>query len=157
MSKKSLWLWKLYLIFLIFGSIKKVMYMHHPKSHVAFYFDILVHLDSYFLTDFFCNIIQVHLNLFMCLPVFLFIYRYRPTKIYPWRVLFVIKLLFDGFGNSFQLHEFKSMYYHSPMMCYTYFLSSISLFVPAMFIWYLYAFHTDRVIPANARLTPKFL
>ena len=157
MPKKSKWIWKIYLLFLIYGSIKKVTYLLYPSSPLAFYYLILTNLENYFLMDYICNVIQVFLNLFTCVPVFLFIYQYRPTKIYPWRVLFILKIIFDVLGNSYQLQTFKSMYHYDPLVCASYVIASVSLYLPGTLIWFLYAFWTNSVIGKDARPTPKFL
>lgn len=144
------WIWKVYLIFVFFAAYKKFAFFLHPFSKINDYFVILYAFDFHFYLDYFCNMIQVFLNLFQCVPLFFFIYK-RPAKnIHLWRVLFIFKIIFDVIGNSYILNEYKAAYHDGGwLICISYLIFSIALYIPSTLIWFFYAFKEEYLYAFN--------
>ncbi len=157
MPRKYQWIGQIYLIFLVTACVRKAVLMFHPNSPVAFYFEVLTYMEGDFYMDHLCNILQALLHLFQIVPVFLFLHQLRPRKVYPWRILFILKVIFDVLGNSYQLNELKSMYHYSSSMFWVSAGCVIAFYFPAMLMWYLYAFHTDKILPKEAKQIPKYI
>lgn len=157
MPRKYQWIGLVYLIILLQSCIQQVVLMFHPDSHIALYYAVLTYMEGDFYMDHLCSILQTFLHLFQCVPVFLFLYQYRPRKVYPWRVLFILKIIFDVLGNSYYTNEFRSMYHYSPGMFWVNLGSVVAFYFPSMLMWYLYAFHTDKILPPDAKKMPDFI
>ncbi|MBP9854392.1 MAG: hypothetical protein KBD53_05955 [Candidatus Omnitrophica bacterium] len=61
-----------------------------------------------------------------------------------WRILFILKIIFDIIGNSFVLNEYQAIYYESGWLALlTIFFFSTAFYLPSTLVWFLYAFKEE--------------
>ncbi len=143
-NNNQAWIWKIYLICLCLAASRKLIIFFQPYTQINNYYVILRAFDPLFNFAYFCGAIQVFFNLFQCIPLFFFIYQRPAKRIHLWRVLFILKIVFDIIGNSFVLNEYKAISYEgSWLYLLMVFFFSTAFYLPSGLVWFLYAFKDE--------------
>ena len=142
---KSRRAWEIYLVFfavLIFKNTYDFFALHSP---VYIYFLILRFFDPAFLFIYFINLIQTILNLLHLIPLGLTVYKIRflPTKF--WQYLFILRVIFDLFGHSYDKNILVS-FYHDDSIIFWFSCARIFFFyMPSYIACYFYAFKHEKL------------
>ncbi len=146
MNKTYSLIMKVYLVILSAKAIAKFCNFYLPISKEFLYFKILSAFHPYFYLDYTANAVQVVLNMWQIVPVYYFIYGQRPQNIHLWRLLLIIKIIFDLIGNSYAGVMFRAAYYDGgwPLLV-IYVALSVVIYIPATMIWFLIAFQDEYV------------
>ena len=145
MLVKSRRAWEIYLVFFAVLILKNTYDFFAFNSPVYFYFLILRCFAPAFLVIYFINLIQTVLNLLHLIPLSLTIYKIRflPTKF--WQYLFILRVIFDLFGHSYDKNILLS-FYHDDFVIFWFSCTRIFFFyMPSYIACYFYAFKQEKL------------
>jgi hypothetical protein len=147
MSRKHLWLWKIYLAFMLLIVIKKVYYLLMPDSQSFYYYFILRTFDLIFYIVYASHVMQVLLSVIHWIPVFLYVYRIRFLSAEFWKSLFILRCIFEIIGHNFEMNSLIALYHRKPEVLFTVFIIVILPHIPSYVVCYWYAFRQEKVLP----------
>ena len=139
----SPWPWKVYFfIYLIVVAIY-TGYFFSPESPMHLYHQILIAYDIAFLVPYCFDALSIILNVFCIVPIYLFICRKNFLSLRFWRYIFLVKVIFDVAGKSYEMLFFKSLFYQSVPVALKIIGLIILVHLPAYIAISLYSFKKD--------------
>ncbi len=144
MSLKKIWLWEIYFFILLLFIFNKAYRIFSPDSSIHFYFSVLNAFHPLLIFIYLLSLIQIFLNIFHCIPVFCYIHKIKIGGPRFWQTLFILRIIFDVVGHSYQIKYLTSLYYFSPKVFAFVFLQSISIYIPSYIACYRYAFKQEK-------------
>ena len=145
MRLRKKWIWETYFFLVLFYTLRDAYFFFSPGSPIHLYFYILYVFDFRFAFIYSLNLVQILLSLTQCLALAFYVYRIRFLKPYVWQYTFILKIIFDLFGHSYQVNELKSFYYDNPKICLLFLLQSLILYLPSYVACYRYAFRQKNL------------
>jgi len=145
-KEQQKWVWGIYFCLFLFYSLKEAFFFFKPNSVIDTYFDLLRSFDHYFIFIYFINCTRIILNIVHCLPLLLYIYQinFLPSRF--WQGLFILRVLFELCGHSYEKNFVLSLYHSDPLIL-LFLLSSILFFqIPSYFACFSYAFVGNKKI-----------
>ncbi|HLF18560.1 MAG TPA: hypothetical protein VI749_06670 [Candidatus Omnitrophota bacterium] len=145
MTKNQRFIWEVYFLVILLFMARKIFDFFTPDTPAYLYFHILQCFDPLFLFVYFFNVAQIVLNTVLLIPLALFIYQLKIGPPVVWRVLFILKMVFDTIGHSYETTYLVSLFYHSRPIAIMTFLSSVAVYIPAFIAQFSYAFRQEKL------------
>jgi len=140
MSQIQKWIWEAYFVIALSFAILKVYHLCAPGSPEFLYYAILRYFSSIFNITYGAHVIHVILNLVHCIPLLLYIHRINFLNSTVWKILFILRIIFEIFGRSYEINTFTALHYSNPKAFLFIIVSLIIQIIPSYFACYQYAF-----------------
>jgi len=145
MSKIQRFIWEIYFLIVLLFTFRNTFHFFDPHSDIYLYYQILNAFDPLTRFIYSFNFLQITLNVVHLLPLALFIYGKRLFPAIVWQALFILKVIFDTAGHSFEIKILISTWYASHLAAIIHFVSSTAIYVPAYVALFMYAFLPKRL------------
>ncbi len=149
-------IWEVYFFILCLFIGNKVYNFLHPDGTIYLYHYIFRHFHPTLAIPFILNLLQLVCTIFHLWPLLLFIFRKEVGSVRTWQVLFVIKIILDMSGQSYELSYLRSTYHDSPSTFIFVLIGSISTYVPLYMACFINAFMRKKWIENLARDEARF-
>lgn len=146
MPHRTKWLWEGYFLFMVILIAGKAYSFFAPHTPQYLYFKILYSFNPAFFIPYYLGFLQIVVNIFHCLPLGLYTWRIRLFKPRFWKCLFVLKVILDLTGHSYEMNTLISMYYASPQACALTVSFALIPHIPFYWACYAYAFRQKRIL-----------
>ena len=146
MKTRNRWVWDAYLMITLAFAIKSFYRLVFPSSEQFLYYFILRSFNSTFYLYYYAYVFHVLLNIIHCLPLFLFIYNIRVGNPDFWKLLFVLRCVFEVIGHSYGINELAAVYYSNPKFLMLASMIMIITHVPSYLACFWYAFRPEKAI-----------
>lgn len=137
---KKKWLWEVYSFILLFSVLRRAWNFFSPSSPIYLYFYLLKAFHPFYTFLYAVNVWQIFLSVIHILPLVLFIYRVPFGNPKFWQYLFILRIIFDLAGNSYECDTVISFYHEDPLLGLAILIQSISTYIPSYIACYQYAF-----------------
>ncbi len=145
MPNKTKWLWEIYLPFFFILAVGRAVSFFAPQTPEHLYFKILYSFNPVFYTTYSLSLIQVILTVVHGLPLSLYTFRVRLLRPKLWQYLFLLRVIFDLTGHSYEMNTIVSMYHVSPGVCALTVLFAVLPYLPSYWACYAYAFRQEKI------------
>ena len=136
----------IYFIILLAFLAAKAYRFFSIDSAVYHYFTVLMAFDPSLTILYLINLLQIIINLLHALPVLFYIHRLKIGPPQFWKILLILRVLFDITGHSYETTYLISLYYFDLKICFLVFLLSIATYIPSYIVCWRYAFARDRYL-----------
>lgn len=142
MSKKQRWIWEAYFVIVLLFAIQNIYHLFKPGSPNFLYYSILRSFDPIFNIAYGSCVIHVFLNIIHCIPLLFYIHRVNFLNPKVWKILFILRCIFEIAGRSYEANTFFAFYHSNPKALLFILLLAIIPNIPSYFACYQYAFKT---------------
>ncbi len=140
MNNKNKFIWGFYFALFTLIVFKKAAAFLTPGTPIHLYFYILYIFDWAFIINYFFNFTSILLNLIHLFPLGFFILDKKIFKPILWKYLFVMRIVFDLNGNSYEIFAITSIFRDDPWTAAFILLRTIMFYIPSYIACYYYAF-----------------
>ncbi|MBF0522822.1 MAG: hypothetical protein HQL24_07195 [Candidatus Omnitrophica bacterium] len=140
MASKKDWILKFYFFFILVLLIRKTKALFSPNSEEHLYFEILSAFHPLLIFTFLLKVIQLVVNFFNCIPLYCAIDHKKFLTPVVWRILFCFKLVFDIFGQPYEMKELSALYHGEPKTALLAMAIGVFIYLPWYLIIFQYAF-----------------
>ena len=143
MSQKQRWIWEAYFVIFLLFAIQNIYYLFKPDSPDYLYYSILRSFDPIFNIAYTAHVIHIFLNMIHCIPLFLYIHRINFLNPKVWKILFILRCIFEIIGRSYEANTFSALYHSNQKVLLFVLLFAIIPIIPSYFSCYQYAFKSS--------------
>lgn len=145
MNIKHRWVWEIYFVIMLAFAVKGLYTVFSPNSESFLYYFILRSFDPVFYFHYSAYVLQVLLNTVHCLPLFFFIYQIRFGYPGVWKLLFVLRCVFEVIGHAYGMNTLIALY-HSRSKYFPLVIVAMTVpHIPSYVACYWYAFRRSDV------------
>lgn len=144
MFVKRDFVWYLYLAIYLYFVVNKTYHFFAPDSSQNIYYHILAAFDKSFYPVIYFSYFQIILNILSIVPLFCFMFYIHFLAPTFWEILFIMKVIFDILGHTYEINGLVGFYHTSPKICFIVLSASVLPYVPSYIAFYLYAFKRDE-------------
>lgn len=138
--------WKIYFLFFATATIWNLLFSLSPDSIIYVYYHVLMAFDKHYRTAYFLSMASGVMAAIGLIPLFLFIFQLRFLPPQLWAILFVVKVVADLTGHSYEVELIKSLFYSSFWLTLSSLAVSLAFSLPAYIIFFKYAFRRHKII-----------
>ena len=146
------WIWDAYLVIILTVTLRDFYALLTPQSESFFYYFILRSFNPVFYLHYSAYVIHVFLSAAHCLPLFLFIYRVRWGNTEMWKLLFVLRCVFEVIGHSYDMNVLAALYYSNNKFIWLAVSFMIVPYIPSYIACFWFAFRSNDEWPASGSL-----
>jgi len=136
--------WFSYSGIIAIACIANTYHFFSMKSPIPLYFQILYYFNPIHFINYFINFIQTILSAIHFIPMILYIIKVPSFNKTFWKALFILRIIFDIFGHSYEKIQIISLYQENPNYFYVAALSSFLIHLPSYFACFHYAFNKEK-------------
>ena len=118
-------------------------FMPHENTYV--YLHILSSFDPLYTYLYYLNLIQIIFNIFHIIPLFNYIYRIPLFTQKFWQRAFILKIISDIFGCSYEIMNLKAAIHSGLFFFSCVAIASAAIYLPFYFMCYGYAFKDQKI------------
>jgi len=145
MTRKQRWIWEAYFVIILPYSVQQFYFLFSKDSPHYLYYLILRSFDPIFMAKYIAYIVDVALDLIHCLPLFLYIHRIRFLNPALWKIMFILRCIFEIIGHSYEMNTFAAFYHTKPKFLLAALAVMIMPHIPSYVACYWYAFRTGNL------------
>ena len=120
-----------------------------PDSVIYIYYHVLGSFHPRFYLLYAYQIASNFLNILSLVPFYLYIFRKPRYFAAFWRLIFILRIIFEFFGHNYEVNSVKSLLIFQPMVAQTALLAYALLVLPSYIAVFRYSFlsHPETKTP----------
>ena len=152
MSHVKRWLWEAYLVIAVFFAVQQFLLPFNPEEPHRLYYAIARTFHPVFYLHYAAFLGNAVLGLVHCVPLFLYIHKKRFLHPNVWKVLFVLRCLFELTGHSYEMNTLTAFFRINPQLVALTLFVTILPHVPWYIVCFDYAFRREKVLGGSRQV-----
>jgi hypothetical protein len=139
------WGWKIYYFVYVFMMMGKLTAVFDPRSFVYLYYHILAAFNPDYTVRYYLAVFGAVVNAVYLIPLYLYVFRVRLLEKNVWKGLFLLKIIADLMGHSYELKYILSFLATDLMTGLLALVPVAVITAPAYFAGFRYAFFREQI------------
>jgi len=144
--------WKCYLVFFAIMVVRNTIDLFSSASPVYLFYFVIVAFQKSLNIIYWVNVFTTVFNILCLIPLFLYVYRKRFLCPRVWQWVFVLRVIFDITGHTYQRVMLKSLFFSSPKFAAWAVVIFLLVLFPSYLACYQYAFQNEKIFPKQKTL-----
>ena len=137
--------WRVYLCLFALLVIGNTMTGLWSDSIIYTYYHVLTAFHPRYYLIYCLHIAGGFINLINLIPLYLYVFRKPSALTYFWRIMFVLRIVFEFFGHDYEYKLIKSIFYSNFILAASTLAVYVLIFIPSYMAVFRYAFRQETI------------